>query len=441
VDLVMAQARPAAAGRAPADLVGRTPSPWIPVLVFLAVGALVWLVVWLSAAHLPRHGLYYPDPLDGAGGPAFEGWVRWDAFWYRGIVRDGYWYTPGVQSPVAFFPAYPLLVGAVGLVIPNVFVAGIVTTAACGLLATRALWTWLTARMSVRAATTTVVLFLVYPFSWYLFGAVYADALFLAAAIGAFAAVDRDRMWAAGLLGFVTSAARPTGVAVAVGLVLVTLERRNRARHLVASAVDATVDATVGAVRGTTIAAESADVSRRRRRWPLDPRGFTRRDAPVLVAFGGLGAYAAYLGVRFGHPLLFSEIQGVKGWDQPAGWSTWLKVPMWRKLAEAPTSDAAAMMVVQALLTLVALALVPRVARRFGWGYGAYVLVVVAVPVLGSKDFVGLGRYLLPAFPVVALLGEALSRRSALTRVLVLGASGAAMVTLASFFARGWYLS
>lgn len=439
MDQVIDQERPSTAVRAPEADLGRTPSPWVPVLAFLAVGAAVWVVVWLSAAHLPRNLLYYPERLDGAGGPAFEGWVRWDAFWYRGIARDGYWYEPGAQSPVAFFPAYPMLVRAVGQVIPNLFVAGIVATAACGLVATRALWSWLTARMSVRAATTTVVLFLVYPFSWYLFGAVYADALFLAAAIGAFVAVDRDRMWLAGLIGFVASAARPTGVAVAVGLVLVTLEKRNRARWLVASAVDATVDAAGGGAGGA-VRTRAAPV---RSRWwrRFDPRGLTRRDAPVLLAFGGVVAYATYLGVRFGHPLLFSEIQGVKGWDQPAGWSTWLKVPMWRKLGEAPTSDAAVMMVVQALLTVGALALVPRVARRFGWGYGAYVLFVVALPVLGSKDFVGLGRYLLPAFPVIALLGEALSRRSAPVRVLALVASGAAMLTLASFFARGWYLS
>ena len=445
------------------------PRPWVPIALFLGIAVAVWVVVAVSAAMLPRHPEYYPLAVPGGGGRVFEGWARWDAFWYRSIAEDGYVYYPGVQSSVAFFPGYPILIRVVALAVGNVFVAGSITTLVCGLLAARGLWAWLTSRMSVRAAGVTLALVLLYPFSWYLFGAVYADALFLAAAIGAFVAVDRDRMWTAGLLGFVASASRPTGVAVAVGLVLVTLEKRNVARQVVASAVDATVAAAEPAAAlatgsdpvsasassdGVGLAAGSADggsdrsLRGRRRPRPLhalwlrfDPRGFRRQDAPLVLAFGGLFAYMAYLGVRFGHPLLFSEIQGVKGWDQPAGWSTWLKLPAWQKLHEDPFSDAGLMIVVQCVLTLVALALVPRVAKRFGWGYAAFVLAAVAIPLLGSKDFVGLGRYLLPAFPCLAVVGEALARRRPWLIAVVLTVSGVALLAMASFFARGYYLS
>ena len=441
-----------------------TPRPWVPVVIFLGIAVAVWAVVAVSAAMLPRHPEYYPLAVPGGGGRVFEGWARWDAFWYRSIAEDGYVYYPGVQSSVAFFPGYPILIRVVALAVGNVFVAGSITTLVCGLLAARGLWAWLTSRMSVRAAGVTLALVLLYPFSWYLFGAVYADALFLAAAIGAFVAVDRDRMWTAGLLGFVASASRPTGVAVAIGLVLVTLEKRNVGRQVVATAVDATVAAAEPAA-ALAAGAESASTSTgpsagglagrhlasgraRRRPRPLhalwlrfDPRGFRRQDAPLVLAFGGLFAYMAYLGVRFGHPLLFSEIQGVKGWDQPAGWSTWLKLPAWQKLHEDPFSDAGLMIVVQCVLTLVALALVPRVAKRFGWGYAAFVLAAVAIPLLGSKDFVGLGRYLLPAFPCLAVVGEALARRRPWLIAVVLTVSGVALLAMASFFARGYYLS
>ncbi len=457
--------RPTTAGRGRRGTV--PPVPWLPLLAFLVVAAAVWLVVWWSAGHLPRHPQYYPSPVPGGGGPLFEGWARWDGFWYRTIAEEGYVYYPGVQSSVAFFPGYPLVMRAVSVAVPNLFVAGSLTTFVAGLLAIRWLWAWLTARMSVRAAGVTLGVVLLYPFSWYLFGAVYADALFLAAAIGAFVAVDRDRIWTAGLLGFVASASRPTGVAVAVGLVLVTLEKRNAARRVVAGAVDATAAAVrpepvaTGAVEGvpgrshgaidhadaSAVAPASSGVAGRARRAAralgerFDPRGFGREDAPLLLAFGGLVAYMAYLWVRFGHPLLFSEIQGVKGWDQPAGWTTWLKLPVLHKLTTDPFSDAGVMMVVQAALTAVALALVPRVARRFGWGYAAYVLAVVAIPVLGSKDFVGLGRYLLPAFPCFAVVGEGLARRPAGVRVGAFRMLGTGLLAMASFFARGYYLS
>ena len=43
--------------------------------------------------------------------------VRWDAGWYLQIVTDGYRYAAGdgaVQQNIVFFPAYPMLMRAVG---------------------------------------------------------------------------------------------------------------------------------------------------------------------------------------------------------------------------------------------------------------------------------------------------------------------------------------
>jgi hypothetical protein len=43
--------------------------------------------------------------------PSREGFIRsflrWDSGWYEHIMTQGYSYTPGKQSPVAFFPGYP----------------------------------------------------------------------------------------------------------------------------------------------------------------------------------------------------------------------------------------------------------------------------------------------------------------------------------------------
>ena len=37
--------------------------------------------------------------------------------------------------------------------------------------------------------------------------------------------------------------------------------------------------------------------------------------------------------------------------------------------------------------------------RRFGWGYAGYVLGIIAIGAIGTKDFLGAGRYLIGAFP------------------------------------------
>ena len=75
----------------------------------VGVAAVVWFVVFLAAQFLPRDYLF-PRPRTYPGGPLAEMWMRWDANWYREIIRHGYRYYPGVQSSVAYFPAYPLAV-------------------------------------------------------------------------------------------------------------------------------------------------------------------------------------------------------------------------------------------------------------------------------------------------------------------------------------------
>jgi hypothetical protein len=91
---------------------------------------------------------------------------------------------------------------------------------------------------------------------------------------------------------------------------------------------------------------------------------------------------------------------------------------------------------------LIALALLPRVQRTFGWGYLCYSLVVLVIPLIGTKDFMGTGRYVLAAFPVLAVAGMMLagSRRraptSAVLAVLAIGLVGAS-----SLFAVGRFIA
>jgi hypothetical protein len=59
---------------------------------------------------------------------------------------------------------------------------------------------------------------------------------------------------------------------------------------------------------------------------------------------------------------------------------------------------------------------------------------------VGTKDFMGSGRYLLSAFPVIAVAGDLLGQRHRL-RAAVLPASLIALLGLAMLFGRGSYLS
>jgi hypothetical protein len=381
---------------------------WAPLAVFVSVGVLVWVAVWFGNNHL-GHDLFFPTR-PAVGGSWFGGWARWDAEWYRTIVREGYVYFPGVQSAVAFWPSYPMAVKALSWAFPSIYITGTVVTAASGAAAVMLLRRWAGVFVRPAVAITAVVVLCVYPYSWYLYGAVYADAFFIAATLAAFLLVERDRMFWAGIVGIAATAGRPAGIVVAVALVLRMLERRN----------------TANGAQGF--------IAR------FNPRGMTGRDAPLFLSWLGVGGWCAFLWVKFGDPFLFATIQASKGWEQGAGPSTWLKFRLLEEIQHHPFAWSTIGHLVQGALTIGALFLVPRVARRFGWAYTLYVLGVIGLPLLGTKDFDGAGRYLLAAFPCIVILAEILVARPRL-RVVLVPVSLLALLGMSIAFGRGSYIA
>jgi hypothetical protein len=381
------------------------PSWAAPLRVFGPALAVLLLVSWrVSAAYTEA----VAPSASFAGSWFWDGWVRYDAGWYTMIATQGYSHQPGRQSPVAFFPAYPLAMRGVGAVIGNTVLAGILVTIAAGAGALVAFHRWCAERLSPSTAFAAAACLALYPYAYYLYGAVYGDALFLLAALLAFLAFEHDRMVLAGLAGAVATGTRLVGVAVVVGLVVGVLERRR------------------AVTRGGG--------------WRLrvDLRRLRVGDAGVLLSVGGLVAYAGYLWSRFGDPLLFNTVQ--EAWGQQSGWRTWFKYDVYLWLRREPDLFYTHGLLVQAVLFLLAVATIPTVARRFGVRYGAYLAVLVAIPAVGSQDFQGMGRYLLGAFPAFAVLGSLVADRP-VARRLVLSLSALVLVVFTGMFANGRYIS
>ncbi|MEX1218460.1 MAG: mannosyltransferase family protein [Acidimicrobiales bacterium] len=381
---------------------------WSPLLIFGSIGVLVWIAIWYGNNHL-MHDAFFPVR-NSIGETWFGGFARWDAEWYRTIAREGYVYYPDVQSSIAFWPTYPVVIRLFSWAFPSIFITGTVITVFAGATAVVLLRKWAKVFVSTEVAITSVVLLCVFPYSWYLYGVVYSDALFVATAIGAFYLVERDKYFWAGIVGIAATAGRPAGLVVAIALVLRVIERRNQAQ---------------GALGLREL---------------FSPRSLTRADTPIFFSLAGVGAWCIFLWVRFGDPFLFATIQESTGWDQGAGLSTWLKFRLIEELQRHPFAWSTVGLVAHGLVVLGALLLLPRVQRRFGWAYAAYTLGLVSLPLLGSKDFFGAGRYLLPAFPCIVIAAELLVARPKL-RLAVLPLSLVAMLAMAVAFGRGSYIS
>jgi hypothetical protein len=360
-------------------------------LPLFALGAFVLAAVLTSVLAWTTYRSVGDVPGPILSGGWLDPWSRGDSGWFKAIAAQGYSYTPGHQSTVAFFPAYPLLVHAVGLLLGgNYSVAAGLVTLVCAGGAVALFAGWVRSRLEPRAAVVAVALLLVYPFSVYLYGSGYSDALFLLSALGAFALLERRHYVLAGIVGVLATAGRPVGIAVTIGLIVraVELLAEDRAARAGESG------------RSVPVPLRELLRSIRLARW---------REAALLVSGAGLVAWMVYLYARFGDPLAFLTVQGAPGWNQGAGPHTWFKVAFFGTIYHGIWGNIVRL-VPQALACVAALLLLPTAWRRFGWGYAAFSLVSIAIPLIGTKDFMGTGRYVLAAFPLLAAAAVVLTR-------------------------------
>lgn len=346
--------------------------------------------------------LLYPPkvalPPDAPDVAPLEAMIRWDAGWYGAIATDGYWYTPGQQSPVAFFPLYPLAIRAVAFIGVNKWLAASLISLLCALAGITLFARW-ARQVSPTNAVAAVALLTLYPFAEYLYGVVYSDAMFLLFAVGAFMSLEKGKPWLAAILGAFATGCRPVAPAIVLGLLARSIELRRKS-------------------------------------------GLPIRFVDLLPALSGVGmaAYMAYLQFKFGDALAFAHVQAAPGWDQPPGWETWLKLPWFRTMFPRVAPLVAIRLGGHALVTMLALIGAGLTFKRLGWGYGVYCALVVGIPAVSSKDFQGLGRYVIAAFPLFLTLAFLLAEKPLLRRaVLVL--FGGLLAMLAFALGAGGYVA
>jgi hypothetical protein len=247
---------------------------WVSLLAFAATRLGIFLVAYLAATLLADSPFVPPYHLRGPANVLLDVFgSRWDTGFYVSIAEEGYRYE-GVPLPsVAFFPLYPLLMRALGALVGDALVAGILISNAALLGATMLLYRLAAESWGPEVAERAVWYFLIFPAAF--FGAaVYSESLFLLAAIGALYCARRGYWEAAALLGIAAALTRLMGLIVAPMLL--------------------------------------AEWWTQRRERPAETQPPLPAVLAALAVPLGTLAYAAYLNRAFGDPLAF--VRGAAVW-------------------------------------------------------------------------------------------------------------------------------
>jgi Mannosyltransferase (PIG-V) len=176
--------------------------------------------------------------------------ARFDAGWYGGIALDGYSFGGSFkrQENIAFFPAFPMLMRAVGYPIgafgpgmpkekriTRLLWGGVFLSMFAFAWASAYLWRLARDIIGESRASAAVALLAAYPFSVF-FSAPYTESLFLLGAVAAVYHFRRDEWVKAGAWGLLVGLTRPNGCFLSVVLAAVLAERLWRERAAPAAA-------------------------------------------------------------------------------------------------------------------------------------------------------------------------------------------------------------
>jgi hypothetical protein len=312
--------------------------------------------------------------------------VRWDTGWYFGIAIEGYRYEPGHpdwQQNIVFFPAYPMLVRAVGRLFGTTEGAFVWGGTALSILAFfgSLIYLYAFARQMLPDDQAKYALWAIaaYPFALF-FSAAYTESLYLLAAVAAFCHFTRGEYWRAGAWGLVVGLTRPNGCFLSIPLAMLAIGRWMAGRPT-----------------GGALASGG-------RRLPLIPL--------AAAAMPGVGVllYTAFIWRLTGHPLAWAA--GHTAWGRTYSGLATLVTERYGWIANEGLGgylSVAPYDFLNASGVIFVLAAVWPVARRLGYAYAVFILINM-LPPLAEGGLLSAGRFSSVMFPAFVWFASAVPR-------------------------------
>ena len=345
----------------------------IPLYAFLLSRLLIFGAGILGDTMLPtEEGHWIADEQS----PFLSMWAKWDSQYYVDIATNGYWFRPGQQSNVAFFPLYPMTVK----VFSNFFDGNLILTgflisnlAFFGGLIFLYLLTEL--ELGSDSAKRAVYYLAFFPTSFF-FSSVYTESMFIFLSIATmYFARKHQWMWAA-TFGILTAATRNLGILM-WALVLWEWMRAQGWAFL---------------------------SMHKKETWLNLWNGFKQHWFELVVISLiplGMLVFIYFLKVNFDRPLAFIEVQAAWGRENIGPFAV-LKNNI-TGLLNGEVNKGWLTRFWNVAFYLLFLIMVPFIWVKLGEGYAIFVLIMLFVP--SSSAIGSVIRYLLTQFPVFMLMG------------------------------------
>jgi hypothetical protein len=346
-----------------------------PLLAFLITRLIIFFAAYIAEIGIPGmagDGLYHVDP----NNIWLDVWARWDSAFYIRIVDEGYWFVPGQQSSVAFFPLYPLLISFLSPFLGTLMSAVLVSNT---LLLGALIFLYKLTEFEFDAATAARTVFYIAAFpTAFFFTAVYTESTFLFFTVSTMY-FARTRQWGwAGVFGLLCASSRIVGVVIwgvvglewlrAHGWTLGTIHTKQAWQNLIRALKTDWINLLL-----------------------------------ICVIPLGLISYVLFLNREFGDPFAFWTTQSAWGREMlgPIAiilrdlgalfTSNWLTGDIWWHVI----LDLGAYFAVMGISI--------TIWRRLGASYALYGLISIIIPSMSGSG--SLSRYALVVFPMFMMLG------------------------------------
>ena len=344
-------------------------------------------------------------------------WAGFDGVHYITIAQKGYVGTALIQ---AFFPIYPLSMRLLSVVTNNEIISGLLISNLASYAFILVFFSLVKTAFSSQIAWKSIVLFLLFPTSFFM-GAVYNESLFLLLVALSFSAAQRKNWFWAGIFAGIASATRIVGIFVMVGLalgILITivinlLETKKKVIKVIASQF-----------------------------FKLSVNEKTSLFCIALGALGMLG-YMLYLWYTFNDPLYFAHVQSEFGAGREER-LVLLPQTLWRglKIIMSVPLDIRFLTYFQELFftCLVLMGLLVGFRKKVVMPYSwlIYALLAVLLPTT-TGTLSSMPRYVLVAFPFFVILAQL--QLPKLARYTIYGISGALLLWNTMVFIQGYWVA